>query len=73
MRQSGEHGQMTRRRLLWALPGLGVAARGFAQPSKRSIAARKLNHVTLQVSDMQRSREFYQGLFSVALQAICRG
>jgi catechol 2,3-dioxygenase-like lactoylglutathione lyase family enzyme len=61
--------QITRRTLLCALPGLGVAARGFAQASKPPIAARKLNHFTLQVSDVKRSREFYQGLFGLALQA----
>src|SRR5579863_1287112 len=61
--------RFTRRGILFALPALGLAPRMLAQADKSSIAARKLNHVTLQVSDVQRSREFYQGLFDLALQA----
>lgn len=38
-------------------------------PRKGLIAARDFSHFTLMVSDAQRSREFYQGLFGLRIQA----
>jgi len=40
----------------------------MAQPNKPVIRVRKLNHMTLYVSDPKRSLEFYQGLFGMPIQ-----
>jgi catechol 2,3-dioxygenase-like lactoylglutathione lyase family enzyme len=46
------------------------ASRLIAQPSNKPvIRVRALNHMTLFVSDPQRSLEFYQGLFGMPVQA----
>jgi len=63
-----EHDQMTRRSLLLAPPALRAVPQVLGQPGKAVIPVRKLNHITLRVSDVKRSREFYQGLFGLALQ-----
>src|SRR5262249_20644050 len=56
---------ISRRRLLLSLPALAMAPRAFAQAGKPRIVARGINHVTLQVSDVKRSKDFYQGLFGM--------
>jgi len=60
---------LTRRALLTSLPALALTAKAAAQTGKTSIPVRKLNHMTLFVSDVKRSREFYQGLFGLPVQA----
>ena len=54
---------LSRRELLVSLPALVLAPRFYAQSSKPQIAVKGINHVTLQVSDLKRSVDFYQGLF----------
>ena len=56
---------MSRRRLLLSLPALMTARRVFAQVGNPPIRVRGINHVTLSVSDVKRSVEFYQGLFGM--------
>jgi len=60
---------MTRRNLLLSLPAAAVASRALAQSSKSSIPVTGLSHMTLSVSDVKRSTEFYQGLFGMPIQA----
>jgi catechol 2,3-dioxygenase-like lactoylglutathione lyase family enzyme len=49
---------------------MAAASRLIAQPSsKPSIRVRALNHMTLFVSDVERSLKFYQGLFGMPVQA----
>ncbi|MEO8256727.1 MAG: VOC family protein [Acidobacteriota bacterium] len=60
---------MTRRELLLAFPALALARRGLAQAGAPAVRVRALNHFTLAVSDVNRSRDFYQGLFGMAVQA----
>ena len=60
-----ETGRISRRRLLLSLPALMMAPRAFTQASKPSIRVRGINHVTLSVSDVKRSVDFYQGLFGM--------
>src|SRR5262245_38498675 len=56
----------SRRRLLLSIPALVLAPRAFAQvPGNPSIRVRGINHVTLRVSDLKRSVDFYQGLFGM--------
>ncbi|MBM3818978.1 MAG: hypothetical protein FJW14_08180 [Acidimicrobiia bacterium] len=56
----------SRRRLLLAVPALAVP-RLLAQTGRPSIRVRGINHVTLAVSDVARSVEFYQGLFGMPI------
>ena len=59
-----ESGSLTRRQLLAALSALTMATPVQAQ-SKPPIPVRMLNHTTLFVSSVQRSVDFYQGLFGM--------
>jgi catechol 2,3-dioxygenase-like lactoylglutathione lyase family enzyme len=71
--------RLTRRSLLRSVPAitcLGSAASTLitqtgliAQTGKGKIGARKLSQMTLTVSDVKRSLEFYQGLFGMPIQA----
>src|SRR5881396_2313626 len=56
---------ISRRRLLVSLPAFVMAPRALLQARKPQIQARGINHVTLQVSDLKRSLDFYQGLFGM--------
>src|SRR5712671_7213549 len=55
---------LTRRQILKSLPALAIAPRAFAQAAA-PIRVRGINHVTLSVSDVKRSVDFYQGLFGM--------
>jgi catechol 2,3-dioxygenase-like lactoylglutathione lyase family enzyme len=48
-----------------SLPALLMVPRGFAQAPTPPIRVRGINHVTLSVSDVKRSVDFYQGLFGM--------
>jgi catechol 2,3-dioxygenase-like lactoylglutathione lyase family enzyme len=56
---------MSRRQLLLSLPALAMARHAFAQAGSPPIRVRGINHVTLAVSDVKRSVDFYQGLFGM--------
>jgi catechol 2,3-dioxygenase-like lactoylglutathione lyase family enzyme len=58
-----------RRQFLLSLPALAMAPAAMAQSSTAQIRMRGLNHVTLTVSDLKRSVDFYQGLFGMPIQA----
>jgi catechol 2,3-dioxygenase-like lactoylglutathione lyase family enzyme len=58
-------GHLSRRRLLLSLPGLLMAPPLFAQTGGARIRVTGINHVTLSVSDVKRSVDFYQGLFGM--------
>jgi catechol 2,3-dioxygenase-like lactoylglutathione lyase family enzyme len=60
-----ESGRLTRRQLLAALSAMTLAAPTAAQLAKPPIPVRTLNHATLFVSNVQRSVDFYQGLFGM--------
>jgi catechol 2,3-dioxygenase-like lactoylglutathione lyase family enzyme len=60
-----ETGRISRRHLLLSLPALMMAPRAFAQADNPPIRVRGINHVTLGVSDVKRSVDFYQGLFGM--------
>jgi catechol 2,3-dioxygenase-like lactoylglutathione lyase family enzyme len=55
---------MRRRDLLLSLPALFLTRRVFAQASP-PLRVRGINHITLLVSDVKRSVDFYQGLFGM--------
>jgi len=56
---------ISRRRLLVSLPALAMTPRAFAQASSAQIRVKGINHVTLMVSDLKRSVDFYQGVFGM--------
>src|SRR6478736_613902 len=58
-----------RRRFLMSVPALLVAPRAFAQYAGSRIRIASFNHVSLNVSDLKRSTEFYQGLFGMPVQS----
>ncbi|HEX6896813.1 MAG TPA: VOC family protein [Bryobacteraceae bacterium] len=60
---------ISRRNMLLSLPGAAIASRALAQSAKSSIPVTGLSHMTLSVSDVKRSTEFYQGLFGMPIQA----
>ena len=64
-----EDGQMTRRDLVRALSALvvGWSTAAKAQPSR--IPVRALDHVTLNVSDIDQSVEFYQRVFEMPVMS----
>src|SRR5438093_13687949 len=63
------HHAFDRRQFLLTLPALVLAPRALAQSGKETIRVRGINHVTLIVSDLKRSTDFYQGLFGAPIQA----
>ena len=66
---AGTAGVMTRRSLLLSLPGLALARRLLAQGQAAPLGVRGMHQVTLAVSDLERSLDFYQGLFGMSVQA----
>ena len=62
-------GGLTRRGLLLSLPGLALARRLLGQGQAAPLGVRGLHQVTLAVSDLERSLDFYQGLFGMSVQA----
>jgi catechol 2,3-dioxygenase-like lactoylglutathione lyase family enzyme len=61
--------EVTRRSLLQLLPGACIACDATAQSMKpEDIPVRSLNRASLIVSDLQRSFDFYQGLFGTPVQ-----
>ena len=57
--------RISRRELLLSLPAWTFASRALAQGSSPPVRVRGINHVTLSVSDVKRSVDFYQGLFGM--------
>jgi catechol 2,3-dioxygenase-like lactoylglutathione lyase family enzyme len=61
---------ISRRELLLSLPALALAPRLIGQTANPpAIPLKALNYFVLNVSDMKRSIEFYQGLFGMPIQA----
>jgi catechol 2,3-dioxygenase-like lactoylglutathione lyase family enzyme len=60
---------VTRRAWIAGLSALAAASKLPAQPPRPPIPARKLSQMTLTVTNLQRSLDFYQGLFGMPVQA----
>ena len=65
MNESFPRMTLSRRQMLASLPALVTMPRAFLQATNPPIRATGINHVTLLVSDVKRSLEFYQGLFGM--------
>ena len=59
---------VSRRDWLLSLPGLAIAPRVLAQERAAALRVSGLQHVTLAVTDVARSLDFYQGLFGMPVQ-----
>jgi catechol 2,3-dioxygenase-like lactoylglutathione lyase family enzyme len=65
-----EGGRMTRRELVATLTTLAVApTRLVAQGAPAPVAVRSLNHVSIEVKDVDRSVEFYQRVFGLKVKS----
>jgi len=65
-----EHGRMTRRELVASLATLALApTRLGAQAAPAPVAVRSLNHVSIEVKDVQRSVDFYQRVFGLKVKS----
>ena len=58
-----------RRQFIAALPALALAPRILAQMPAPAFRVNGLSQITLTVSDVARSLDFYQGLFGMPVQA----
>jgi len=58
---------LSRREALLSIPALVASTRALAQGSAAPIRVTGINHVTLSVSDVKRSVDFYQGLFGMPI------
>jgi len=66
--QQFQNGRLSRREVVTALAALFVAStEGAAQTPAAPVAARTLNHVSISVTDIKRSAEFYQSLFGMRI------
>jgi catechol 2,3-dioxygenase-like lactoylglutathione lyase family enzyme len=66
--QQFQHGRLSRREVVTALAALFAASTdGAAQTPTAPVAARTLNHVSISVTDIKRSVEFYQSLFGMRI------
>ena len=55
-----ERGEIRRRDLICGLAALTVVSRGAAAPTSSTFEGVEVNHVALNVTDVRRSRDFYQ-------------
>ena len=70
---AGTAGVITRRGLILSLPGLALARRLLGEGQAAPLRIRGLHQVTLAVSDLERSLDFYQAVFGMAVQARHQG
>jgi catechol 2,3-dioxygenase-like lactoylglutathione lyase family enzyme len=60
-----ERGSVTRTQLVEALAAMAAAPQ--SRPASSVFRGRTLNHITLKVSHLERSRDFYQEMFGLAV------
>jgi len=68
-----EKGTLGRRQFLLGLAALSVASGAEAQSGSSTFEGRVVNHVTLGVADIERSRAFYEELFGATTLAEVTG
>jgi catechol 2,3-dioxygenase-like lactoylglutathione lyase family enzyme len=63
-----DHGRLSRRELLTGLALIGFTSAGAqAQPATPAVAGSTLNHLQLNVKDLEATRDFYAKLFGARL------
>ena len=69
--QDYEHGKMTRRQLIQSLAFTATAASAVGTAEAAAPAnAIYINHVSMQVADYAKSRDFYTGLFGMKVKTL---
>ena len=63
--QDYEHGRLTRRQLIQTLAVGAAAVSGAATVEAAPANATYINHVSMQVTDYRKTRDFYSGLFGM--------
>jgi catechol-2,3-dioxygenase len=63
--QDYERGKMTRRQLIQSLAFTATAAAGVGTAEAAPANATYINHVSMQVADYKKTRDFYSGLFGM--------
>ena len=67
--QRFETGRLSRRQLIKGLAALSTtAAASSAQAQTTPFSATRIDHISIQVTDMARSRAFYEDIFGLTLQ-----
>ena len=67
--QEYERGKVTRRQLIQVLAsGAAAAAAGASTAEAAPATATYINHVSMQVADYRKTRDFYSGLFGMKVQ-----
>jgi catechol 2,3-dioxygenase-like lactoylglutathione lyase family enzyme len=63
-----EEGKVSRRELIQALAALAVAGGGAsAAPQETPFKSSRIDHISIQVTDLQRSIAFYQKIFGLSI------
>ncbi len=66
--QEYERGKVTRRQLIQMLAVGTAAASGVATAEAAPATATYINHVSMQVADYRKTRDFYSGLFGMKVE-----
>ena len=66
--QDYEHGRMTRRQLIQTLTLGATAAASVGAVEAAPANATYINHVSMQVTDYKKTRDFYSGLFGMKVE-----
>jgi catechol 2,3-dioxygenase-like lactoylglutathione lyase family enzyme len=66
--QDYERGRMTRRQLIQTLAVGATAAAGVGSAEAAPANATYINHVSMQVADYRKTRDFYSGLFGMKVE-----
>ncbi len=66
--QDYEHGRMTRRQLIQTLTLGATAAASVGAVEAAPANATYINHVSMQVADYRKTRDFYAGLFGMKVE-----
>src|SRR5262245_6802066 len=62
-----EEGKISRRELIQSLTMLTVAGRASAAPQETPFKSTRIDHISIQVTDLPRSIAFYQKIFGLAI------
>jgi len=62
-----EEGKVSRRELIQALAALAMAGGASAAPQETPFKSSRIDHISIQVTDLQRSIAFYQKIFGLSI------
>jgi catechol 2,3-dioxygenase-like lactoylglutathione lyase family enzyme len=62
-----ERGGLSRRELVQGIMAIAAAGGAFAQGQEAALKGMKIDHISIQVSDLPKSVEFYQKIFGLTI------